>query len=109
MFSDYQPERRKKLRAVAACIRFKVIINMRLTGMALPLYEAPARSPDTLDRNDSAARDSVLQSGRQLVDIGGGNVYRYSFQHRHPAAADDVAPNLNQEGLDNVRVELLGR
>ena len=52
----------------------------------------------------------VLQSGGQLVDISGGDIQRHAVaQQWRTAASNNVAANLNQKSLYDVRIELQRR
>ncbi len=56
-----------------------------------------------------AARDFVLQSRGEVVDVCGGDVYGWAFEKWGTVAADGVAADLDQQSLDDVRIELLRR
>ena len=51
----------------------------------------------------------MLQSGGQVIDVGGGNRDRCGVEKRRAAAANSIAAHLNQQGLHDVGIKFLGR
>jgi hypothetical protein len=64
---------------------------------------------EPLNHDGSAAGDFVLQRCGQMIDVGCRDVDRRAFEQRNAAAADGIAPDLDQQCLDNVGIELLWR
>src|SRR5215831_18866336 len=97
---------------VAACKSLgtlKIAASARsFVALGLALADECVRPCRWLDRDDSSARYFVLQSGGQLVDIGGRDIYGHAFQQGHAATADHVAPDLDQERLNHIGVEFFG-
>src|SRR5579864_5831706 len=56
-----------------------------------------------------SAGDLVLQRGREVVDVGRGDVDWRAVEERNTAAADRFAAHLNQKSLHHIRIKLLGR
>ena len=46
----------------------------------------------------------MLQSGGEVIDVGGGDVDGHAGDERTPAAADGVAAHLNEERLHDIGV-----